>query len=87
MKPTAFIINMGRGGIVDEEALARVIDEGIIGGAGLDVYVTEPLPADHPLLHTCHPEKLSLTPHTAWASVEARIRLVDAIAANISKGF
>lgn len=87
MKPTAFIINMGRGGIVDEQALARVIDEGIIGGAGLDVYVTEPLPADHPLLHTRHPEKLSLTPHTAWASVEARIRLVDAIAANISKGF
>ncbi len=87
MKPTAFIINMGRGGIVDEQALARVIDEGIIGGAGLDVYVTEPLPAAHPLLHTRHPEKLSLTPHTAWASVEARIRLVDAIAANISKGF
>ena len=87
MKPTAFIINMGRGGIVDEQALARVIDEGIIGGAGLDVYVIEPLPADHPLLHTRHPEKLSLTPHTAWASVEARIRLVDAIAANISKGF
>lgn len=87
MKPTAFIINMGRGGIVVEDALAKVIDEGIIGGAGLDVYVSEPLPESSPLLHTRHPEKLSLTPHTAWASVEARTRLVEAIAANISLGY
>ena len=87
MKPTAFIVNMGRGGIVVEEALAKVIDEGIIGGAGLDVFVKEPLPADHPLLHTRHPEKLSLTPHTAWASVEARNRLVQAIADNIAQGY
>lgn len=87
MKPTAFIVNMGRGGIVVEEALAKVIDEGIIGGAGLDVFVKEPLPVDHPLLHTRHPEKLSLTPHTAWASVEARNRLVQAIADNIAKGY
>ena len=85
MKPTAFIVNMGRGGIVDEEALAKVIDEGIIGGAGLDVYVTEPIPVDNPLLHTSHPEKLSLTPHTAWASVEARTRLIEAIADNIKQ--
>lgn len=85
MKPTAFILNMGRGGIVKEDALAKVIDEGIIGGAGLDVYVNEPLPADSPLLHTRHPEKLSLTPHTAWASVEARDRLVKRIAENISE--
>ena len=87
MKPTAFIVNMGRGGIVEEAALAKVIDEGVIGGAGLDVYVTEPLHEDHPLLHTSHPEKLSLTPHTGWASVEARKRLVEGIAANIAKGF
>ena len=87
MKPTAFIVNMGRGGIVAEDALAKVIDEGAIGGAGLDVFVTEPLPADNPLLHTRHPEKLSLTPHTAWASVEARNRLVEAIARNIAEGF
>ena len=87
MKPTAFIVNMGRGGIVEEAALAKVIDEGVIGGAGLDVFVTEPLPEDHPLLRTSHPERLSLTPHTAWASVEARDRLVEGIAANIAKGF
>lgn len=87
MKPTAFICNLGRGGIIQETALAKVIDEGAIGGAGLDVYVTEPIPADSPLLHTRHPEKLSLTPHTAWASVEARNRLVERIAKNISESF
>ena len=87
MKPKAIIVNMGRGGIVVEDALAKVIDEGVIGGAGLDVYSTEPIPADHPLLHTRHPERLSLTPHVAWASVEARERLIQSIADNIAKGF
>lgn len=87
MKKSAFILNLGRGGIIDESALARVISDDAIGGAALDVYVTEPIPADHPLLHTAHPEKLRFTPHTAWASVEARDRLVAGIAANISKGW
>ena len=87
MKPKAIIVNMGRGGIVVEEALAKVIDEGIIGGAGLDVYSVEPIPADHPLLHTRHPECLSLAPHIAWASIEARGRLIQSIADNIAKGF
>ncbi len=87
MKPKAIIVNMGRGGIVVEDALAKVIDEGVIGGAGLDVYSTEPISADHPLLHTRHPERLSLTPHVAWASVEARERLIQSIADNIAKGF
>lgn len=87
MKPKAIIVNMGRGGIVVEDALAKVIDEGAIGGAGLDVYSVEPVPADHPLLHTRHPERLSLTPHIAWASIEARSRLIQSIADNIAKGF
>lgn len=87
MKPTAFIVNMGRGGIIDEAALAEAIDNDLIGGAALDVFVKEPLPADHPLLHTRHPEKLRFTPHTAWASVEARQRLADAIAKNIIDTF
>lgn len=87
MKPKAIIVNMGRGGIVVEDALAKVIDEGVIGGAGLDVYSVEPIPADHPLLHTRHPERLSLTPHVAWASIEARERLIQSIAYNIAKGF
>ena len=87
MKPKAIIVNMGRGGIVVEDALAKVIDEGVIGGAGLDVYSVEPIPADHPLLHTRHPERLSLTPHVAWASIEARERLIQSIVDNIAKGF
>lgn len=87
MKPAAFIVNMGRGGIIDEAALARVIDEDLIGGAALDVFVKEPLSADNPLLHTRHPEKLRFTPHTAWASVEARSRLAHCIAENIGKSF
>ncbi len=83
MKPTAFLVNMGRGGIVDEAALAAAIDAGTIAGAALDVFVTEPLPADNPLLHVARPERFRFTPHTAWASVEARCRLVEAIAENI----
>lgn len=87
MKPSAIIVNMGRGGIIDETALAMVIDEGVIGGAALDVFTQEPLPSDSPLLHTRHPERFRFTPHTAWASVEARKRLIEAIAENIAKGW
>ncbi len=87
MKPSGILVNMGRGGIVDEAALADAISAGTIAGAGLDVFVTEPLPADNPLLHTRHPERLRFTPHTAWASVEARDRLVARIAGNIRDFF
>ena len=87
MKRSAILINMGRGQIVDEIALAKAVDDGIIAGAGLDVFVTEPLPLDHPYLHMTHPERLSLAPHVAWASVEARTRLVSMIADNIAKGW
>ena len=83
MKPSAIIVNMGRGGIVDEAALAEVIDNDLIGGAALDVFTKEPLPGDSPLLRTRHPEKLRFTPHTAWASTEALTRLVNCIAENI----
>ena len=78
---------MGRGGIVDETALAEAIDNGTIAGAALDVFVKEPLPSDNPLLNVKHPERLRLAPHAAWASVQARKRLVQQIADNISKGW
>lgn len=87
MKPIAIIVNMGRGGIIEEAALAKVIDENVIGGAALDVFVNEPIPFDNPILHTRHPEKFHFTPHIGWASVEARDRLVAAIADNIRKGW
>jgi len=87
MKKTAIIVNAGRGGIVDEAALARAIDADALGGAALDVFAVEPLPALSPLLHTSHPEKLRLTPHVAWASKEALARLVSSVADNIRQGW
>lgn len=87
MKPTAYLINAGRGAIVVEKELADAVDDGVIAGAGMDVFVTEPIPEDHPYLTMRHPERMSLSPHTAWASVEARKRLVDLMAVNISKGW
>lgn len=87
MKPTAVIVNMGRGGIIDEAALAAAVDGARIAGAGLDVYAKEPLPEDNPLLHTAHPERLSFTPHLAWASNESLDRLVLRMADNIREIF
>lgn len=83
MKPTGIIVNMGRGGIVDESALADAIDRAAIGGAALDVYSTEPVPEDNPLLHTSHPELLRFTPHLAWAAAESLDRLIAKVADNI----
>lgn len=83
MKRSAIIVNMARGGIVVEEDLAKAISEEIIAGAATDVFSKEPIPHDHPLLHTSHPERLSLTPHIAWASKESVDRLVAGIADNI----
>ena len=83
MKASAVLVNTGRGGIAVEEDLARALDEGIIKGAALDVYVREPLPADHPLMHLKHPERIIFSPHIAWTSHEARARLAEEMAANI----
>ncbi|WP_297527776.1 D-2-hydroxyacid dehydrogenase [Thiohalobacter sp.] len=82
MQPHALLINTARGGIVDEVALAQALREGVIAGAGVDVLSEEPPPRDNPLLATDIPN-LILTPHVAWASREARQRLVDQVAANI----
>lgn len=87
MKPSAFLVNTGRGGIAVEEDLARALDEGLIAGAALDVFVKEPLPADSPLMKLQHPERLLLTPHIAWYSQEARARLAHGMAENIKKGW
>ena len=87
MKRSAFLVNTGRGGIAVEEDLARALDEGLIAGAALDVFVKEPLPADSPLMKLQHPERLLLTPHIAWYSQEARARLAHEMAENIKKGW
>ncbi len=87
MKPTAYVVNMGRGAIIVEADLAEAVDNGVIAGAGIDVFVTEPIPEDHPYLTMKHPERMSLAPHVAWASVEARTRLVGLMAENVKKGW
>jgi glycerate dehydrogenase len=87
MKPSAYIVNMGRGGIVVEEALVKAVDEGVIAGAALDVYSVEPLPEDSCYLKARHPERFRFAPHVAWASEEARARLLGMVAENIAKGW
>lgn len=87
MKRTAYLVNTGRGGIAIEEDLARALDEGLIAGAALDVYVREPLPMSSPLMNLKHPERLLLSPHIAWYSHEARARLAHEMAENIKKGW
>ncbi|AGA89174.1 lactate dehydrogenase-like oxidoreductase [Thioflavicoccus mobilis 8321] len=83
MRPDALLINTARGGIVDEAALAEALRRGHIGGAVVDVLSVEPPPPDHPLLAPDIPN-LTVTPHVAWASREARQRLIDGVAAKIA---
>ncbi|PKN67652.1 MAG: hydroxyacid dehydrogenase [Deltaproteobacteria bacterium HGW-Deltaproteobacteria-12] len=83
MKPSAYLLNMGRGGIVDEHALARAIDENSIAGAALDVLSSEPIAGDNPLLSVRNKDRLFITPHIAWASSEARQLLTERTLENI----
>lgn len=83
MKKNAILINMGRGPIVVEEDLAKAIEEELIAGAALDVFEVEPIKEDNPLIRIKNKENVILTPHIAWASVEARERLFKEIIENI----
>lgn len=84
-KPTAYLLNTGRGGIVNETALAKALDEDWIAGAGLDVLTQEPIQSDNPLMQVQKKEKLIITPHIAWTSIEARQRLVQKLKGNINE--
>jgi len=81
MKPSAYLINTGRGGLVNEVDLKKALLNGTIAGAGLDVLAQEPPPLNHVLLNI--PNCL-ITPHQAWTSKEARARLLQIVAENIS---
>ncbi|QNF35469.1 D-2-hydroxyacid dehydrogenase [Adhaeribacter swui] len=87
MKKSALLINVGRGGIVDENDLAKALNDDLIAGAGLDVFAAEPIKPDNPLLKINNPAKLVLTPHIAWSSHEARILLMDKVLQNIRDFF
>lgn len=82
MKPTAFLINTSRGGVVDSAALAEALNAGKLAGAGLDVLEQEPPQQDDPLLTA---RNCVITPHVAWASKEARERLIADVAENLRR--
>jgi len=85
MKSTAILINAGRGGIVNEVDLARAIDEGLIAGAGIDVFEKEPIDIENPLLKIKNKHRIALTPHITWASIESRTLLIEKVAGHIGK--
>lgn len=84
MKRTAIIVNVGRGGIVNEEAVVVAINENLVAGIGLDVLVDEPMSKSSQLLKIIPNERLLITPHIAWASVQARQKVIEEVSSNIS---
>ncbi|NOV00154.1 D-2-hydroxyacid dehydrogenase [Paenibacillus planticolens] len=80
MKPTAILLNTARGGLLNEADVAQALNEGRLGGAGLDVLTLEPPAPDNPLLHA---RNVLITPHIAWATKEARARLMATAVGNV----
>ena len=83
MKRDAILVNVARGAVVDERAVADAILSGNIGGVGIDVYSKEPMPVDHPYMEIAGRSNVILTPHMAWGSYEARVRCCNEIILNI----
>ncbi|WP_428738606.1 D-2-hydroxyacid dehydrogenase [Sulfurimonas sp.] len=85
-KEGAIVLNLGRGGIINENAVTKLVDEKNIY-FGLDVFAKEPLPSESPLLGVKNKERLYMTPHIAWTSVEARDELIAGVIKNIAESF
>lgn len=83
MKKNVIFINVARGAVCDEEALAKAIEEERIGALGVDVFSAEPFPEDHPFCRILGRDNVCLTPHMAWGSLEARNRCMAVVAQNI----
>ena len=83
MKRGAILINVARGAVTDEEAIAEAVLSGHLGGVGVDVYSREPFPKEHPMARLCGHKNVCLTPHIAWSAVEARERCLSEIVRNI----
>lgn len=84
MKKGSYLINVGRGKIVDEQAVVDALNENILAGVGLDVFEKEPFYEESPLLTIKDPNRLVMTPHIAWAGIETRNRVVEEVCLNIS---
>jgi phosphoglycerate dehydrogenase-like enzyme len=82
MKRSAVVVNVSRGEIIDEQALAQALGEGGIGGAGLDVFSEEPICRQNPLLDA---PNVILTPHIAGATNESRARIIDITIENVAR--
>ena len=87
MKNGVILVNMARGAVTDERAIAEAVKAGKIGGFACDVYSAEPFPKDHPFYEVKSRENVCLTPHMAWGAYEARVRVCDEVAQNIEAYF
>ncbi len=83
MKRSAFLLNLGRGGIINEKDLAKAIDDELLAGVALDVLENEPILEDNPLLAIKNSDRLLITPHIAWGATEARNRVIYEVSENI----
>ena len=85
MKPSSLLINTGRGGLVDEQALVDALQQGEIGGAGVDVFTEEPADDSNPLVAHAHLPNLLLTPHVAWGADSAIQTLANQLIDNLNR--
>ena len=87
MKDGVILVNVARGAVTDEEAIANAVKSGKIGGLGCDVYSVEPFSKEHPFYEIKDYDNVLLTPHMAWGSLDARMRLLNEVKENIKAYF